>query len=169
MDGKRAIFANPRLARQPYVHYVFPMKTILVPLDFSSSTKEVLQTATTLAQALDASLMLLHVWQAPAIAGDPLLAAAEIAAVQKSAEEFGQTQLDRTCEQLTKQGLTVKQNLRTGLASAVILDQARALHADLVVMGSHGHTALYDLLLGGTAHAVLKHSPCPVVIVPSKK
>ncbi|HTB81584.1 MAG TPA: universal stress protein [Opitutaceae bacterium] len=145
------------------------MKTILVPLDFSSSTKEVLDTATTLAQALDASLVLLHAWQAPAIAGDPLLAAAEIAAVQKSAEEFGRTQLERTCEQLTKQGLTVKQDLRTGLPSAVILDQAHTLPADLVVMGSHGHTALYDLLLGGTAHAVLKHSPCPVVIVPSKK
>ncbi len=145
------------------------MKTILVPLDFSSSTKEVLDTATMLAQALDTSLVLLHAWQAPAIAGDPLLAAAEIAAVQKSAEEFARTQLERTCAQLTKQGLTVRSDLRTGLPSAVILDQARSLPADLVVMGSHGHTALYDLLLGGTAHAVLKNSRCPVVIVPSKK
>lgn len=145
------------------------MKTILVPLDFSSSTKEVIETATTLARALDASLVLLHAWQAPAIAGDPLLAAAEIAAVQRSAEEFGHAQLERTCAQLAKQGLTVKPDLRTGLPSAVILEQARILSADLVVMGSHGHTALYDLLLGGTAHAVLKNSPCPVVIVPPKK
>jgi len=37
------------------------------------------------------------------------------------------------------------------------------------VMGSHGHTALYDLLLGSTTHGVLFRAPCPVVIVPPKR
>jgi nucleotide-binding universal stress UspA family protein len=34
-------------------------------------------------------------------------------------------------------------------------------------MGSHGHTALYDLLVGSTTHQVLRKAKCPVVIVPS--
>jgi universal stress protein A len=34
------------------------------------------------------------------------------------------------------------------------------------VLGSHGHTAFYDLLVGSTAAGVLKHAPCPVVVVP---
>jgi nucleotide-binding universal stress UspA family protein len=37
------------------------------------------------------------------------------------------------------------------------------------VMGSHGHTALYDLLVGSTTHGVLMRAQCPVVIVPSAK
>ena len=36
-------------------------------------------------------------------------------------------------------------------------------------MGSHGHTALYDLLAGSTATGVIKRAPCPVVIMPPVK
>jgi nucleotide-binding universal stress UspA family protein len=36
-------------------------------------------------------------------------------------------------------------------------------------MGSHGHGALYNLLVGGTASGVIQKSPCPVVIVPTQK
>jgi Zn-dependent M28 family amino/carboxypeptidase len=41
--------------------------------------------------------------------------------------------------------------------------------ADFIVMGSHGHTAFYDLLVGSTTHGVLMRSKCPVVIVPAVK
>jgi nucleotide-binding universal stress UspA family protein len=50
-----------------------------------------------------------------------------------------------------------------------ILDQAARVSADYVVMGSHGHTALYDLLVGSTTHGVLLRAPCPVVITPGPK
>jgi nucleotide-binding universal stress UspA family protein len=53
-----------------------------------------------------------------------------------------------------------------GHPSAQILDQARRLRADYIVLGSHGHNAIYDLLVGSTAHTVLQKAPCPVVIVP---
>jgi nucleotide-binding universal stress UspA family protein len=36
-------------------------------------------------------------------------------------------------------------------------------------MGSHGHTALYDLIAGSTTTRVLKGAPCPVVVVPAQK
>jgi nucleotide-binding universal stress UspA family protein len=50
-----------------------------------------------------------------------------------------------------------------------ILDHAKQVSADYLVMGSHGHTALYDLLVGSTTHGVLLRAPCPVVITPSPK
>ena len=50
-----------------------------------------------------------------------------------------------------------------------ILDQATQLGADYIVMGSHGHTALYDLLVGSTTHGVLLRATCPVVITPGPK
>jgi len=43
---------------------------------------------------------------------------------------------------------------------------ARARGASFVVMGSHGHGAMYDLLVGSTAQGVLRKAPCPVLIVP---
>jgi len=146
-----------------------PMKTLLVPLDFSVASGSLLQTAATLAQSLGARLVMLHVLQPMAPVGDPLMMPdmAQIASMQKSAEQDARAQLTRACEKVAAQRVVVEQVLLAGPASAIILERAAALPADLIIMGSHGHTALYDLLLGSTSHAVLKKAPCPVVIVPS--
>jgi nucleotide-binding universal stress UspA family protein len=147
------------------------MKTLLVPIDFSAATGSLLQTAASFAQALNARLIVLHVLQPVAPIGDPTMVPdlAQVTSLQKAAEESARVQLARACEQVAAQGVAVEQELLDGPASAVILDRIRALSADLVIIGSHGHTALYDLLLGSTSHSVLKKSPCPVVVVPSKK
>ncbi len=50
-----------------------------------------------------------------------------------------------------------------------ILEAARICEADYIVMGSHGHNAFYDLLVGTTTHGVMRKAPCPVVIVPTAK
>jgi len=55
---------------------------------------------------------------------------------------------------------------RTGAPAPLILEQAEKENADYIVMGSHGPTAFYDLLVGSTTHQVLRKSPCPVMIVP---
>jgi len=57
----------------------------------------------------------------------------------------------------------------TGAPVRQILEQAERFGADFIVMGSHGHTALYDLLVGSTTHGVLLRAPCPVVITPGPK
>ena len=50
-----------------------------------------------------------------------------------------------------------------------VIEQANTCDPDYIVMGSHGHTAFYDLLVGSTTHGVLMRAKCPVVIVPSAK
>ena len=50
-----------------------------------------------------------------------------------------------------------------------ILKTAEEQRADFIVMGSHGHTAFYDFLVGSTTHGVLKSAPCPVVVLPRRK
>jgi nucleotide-binding universal stress UspA family protein len=145
------------------------MKTLLVPIDFSAASRSLLQTATALAQSLSARLVVLHVLQPIAPISDPLMMPdmAQIASMQKAAEQDARAQLTRACEKVAAQGVAVEPELFDGPASAGILERACSLPADLVILGSHGHTALYNLLLGSTSHAVLKKAPCPVVIVPS--
>ena len=50
-----------------------------------------------------------------------------------------------------------------------ILHEATEQDAGLIVMGSHGHGAIYNLLVGSVAEGVLKGVSCPVLIVPSEK
>jgi nucleotide-binding universal stress UspA family protein len=54
-----------------------------------------------------------------------------------------------------------------GQPVAVILEQARKIGADYIVMGSHGHGKLYDFLVGSTASGILKKARCGVIILPS--
>jgi len=53
-------------------------------------------------------------------------------------------------------------------ASHLIAEEAARRSADYIIMGSHGHTAFYDLLVGSTTGGVLKGSPCPVIVIPAR-
>lgn len=61
--------------------------------------------------------------------------------------------------------LSVHGVVRRGQAYQVITDLAREGKADLIIMGSHGHTGLGRLLMGGVTERVIGHAPCPVLVV----
>jgi nucleotide-binding universal stress UspA family protein len=56
-----------------------------------------------------------------------------------------------------------------GRPSEVILKEADRIRSDLIVMGSHGHSAVGEILLGTTAHRVMQHARVPVLLVRSRK
>ena len=56
--------------------------------------------------------------------------------------------------------------VRPGAAAPVILDLARGLGADLLVLGTHGRSGLQRLVLGSVAEKVVRRAPCPVLTVP---
>jgi nucleotide-binding universal stress UspA family protein len=55
--------------------------------------------------------------------------------------------------------------IRTGTPAEVIVNTARELGCDLIVIGTHGHSAIADVLVGNTAKWVIKHSPIPVLVI----
>ena len=55
--------------------------------------------------------------------------------------------------------------MREGYPATVIVEEAESQGADLVVLGTHGHTGIKHLLLGSIAERVVQHSPCPVLTV----
>ena len=88
--------------------------------------------------------------------------AAVIAAEEK---ETGKT-LTKLQRSLRDDGVTAHVVHTRGDPRTGIIEQAERLDATYIVIGSHGHTAFYDLLVGSTTSGVLKHAKCPLVIVP---
>ena len=71
----------------------------------------------------------------------------------------------RAAQRLSRSGTSVDTAVRQGDPRAVIIDEAAEWNADLIVVGSHGHTGVMRLLLGSVAQHVVAHAPCSVEVV----
>lgn len=145
------------------------MKTILAPVDFSAATESVVTEAATLARAVNGRIVLLTVIQPPAAVADyaPLLQ--DIAEITAAGEKAAAAKLAKLQEKLQADSIESEGVQVVGAPVHHIIAEAERTEADYIVMGSHGHTALYELLVGSTTHGVLKRAACPVVIVPASK
>ncbi len=143
------------------------MKTILVAVDLSRHTDRLCTAATDLARRDGARLVLLHVVppQAVALRGFGF-AAAEVRSMLGALEKREMRRLLAYAARCEKAGVTVQAILRTGVPASTILAKAASLHAALLVLGSHGHGAAYDLVVGSTTQKVLRQAKVPVLVVP---
>lgn len=142
------------------------MKTLLVPLDFSPASSRVVDAACNLASLMKARIVFLNVYQPPQVmSGEYMMYAPEahVAATQY-ARKFADTHLKQVVRRAEARGLSARGLFRLGFPVEEILAEAKK--AALIVIGSHGHTAFYDLVVGGTTHRVLRGAKCPVVVVP---
>jgi len=143
------------------------MKTILAPIDFSAMTEAVLAEASLLAHALGGHVVLLTVIQPPTVVAEyaPLLQ--DIAEITAAGEKAAAMKLAKMQEKLRSEFIECETVQLVGAPTAHILAEAERTGADYIVMGSHGHTALYDLLVGSTTHGVLSRAACPVIVIPA--
>jgi len=142
------------------------MKTILAPVDFSAITPAVVENAASLARAVGGRLVLLHVVAPAIVPGDSSSMVVDLSQMQARAETGAAVQLAALKAGLNAGGVEAEVAEVGGIPTVQILEQAGVFGADYIVMGSHGHGAVYDLLIGGTTHAILKRARCPVVVVP---
>lgn len=145
------------------------MKTLFVSVDFSPATRHVVATAADLAAELNAKLVLHHSLIPPMVTTEYGIGIEMLQETIALGEKSARHQLQHLEDELTARGLRVTTVLTSGTAAPHILEQAEKMRADTIVMGSHGHTALYDLLVGSTTHLVLHKAHCPVLIVPPGK
>ncbi len=145
------------------------MKTILVPIDFSDATGPVLAQARLLARALGSHLVLLKVAEPePDFVGfEPGPQTVRVAVAHDFRAEH--TRLDELKAEAAADGLAVSAFHVQGPIVEKIIEQAAEHGADLIVMGSHGHGALYELLVGSITQGVLKNAVCPVLVVPAHR
>ena len=94
--------------------------------------------------------------------GDPERARQEI-------KERSTELTERVSGWLREQGLEVETAVRDGEPGTAVVDEAKEWGADLVVVGSRGHTGLRRLLEGSVSHYVVDHAHCPVEVVHSRE
>ena len=146
------------------------MKKVLVPVDFSDTQGRLIEAAEKEAALRDAALFLLHVIEPAAeVAGfetDPEMMRLRIGQDLEAEQRIEGERLKELTKQVEARGVKCESSVRFGLPADEILSAATEHGADLLVMGSHGHGALYHLFTGSVVTGVLKRSPCPVLVVP---
>jgi len=137
---------------------------ILVAVDLAEESRSALACAAELAAKFDASLTLVHVVE-PHF-GPPDADLPPLTGEESDAAEFAEAKLELSAlgEQMLGPCRVVETVVRAGLAFFEITEAAKALGADLIVVGTHGYTGLKRALLGSTAEKVVRHAPCPVLV-----
>ena len=146
------------------------MKTLLVPVDFSDKAGRLLSVAQEEARLRGAGLYLLHVIEPAAeVAGfetDPEMMRLRIGEDLEAEQRIEVVRLNELAEEVRGRGVDCDAGVTMGLPADEILTAAKERDAGLVVMGSHGHGALYHLFTGSVVTGVLKKTDRPVMVVP---
>jgi nucleotide-binding universal stress UspA family protein len=140
------------------------IRTILVAVDFSEHADPVLDEAVEFAKQFGAELHLVHAFDVRI----PLVTPYEVAiptAFIEEAREAAASKLAALIERVAAQGISATSHLSEVPAASAIVSLAEELGADLIVMGTRGHTGLKHVLLGSVAERTLRHAPCSVLTV----
>ncbi len=159
---------QPLLANKPKAQgaHNAPLKfqRILVAVDFSEESRNALHCAAEMAARFDASLTLVHVVEPHFAPPDVDLPPLTGAPSESSEYAEAKLELNALGAQMLGACRVVETSVRSGLAFFEITEAAKALGADLIVVGTHGYTGLKRALLGSTAEKVVRHAPCPVLV-----
>ncbi len=141
------------------------LKKVLFPTDFSHSGDAALKTATALARDSGAKLLIVHVEEPPTLYGGGEM---YYGMPEPSAEE-----LRRMLEEVvpTDPQVPYEHHLITGDPAGALVRLAESEDVDMIVMGTHGRTGLFRLLMGSVAEAIVRRATCPVLTFrePSKR
>lgn len=144
------------------------LESILVAVDFSDVTPKVLDAALSLAKPFGSRVVLVHVSEPePDFVGfeaGPPVVRTDMARDFRTEHQ----QLDELKRQVTQAGIDCVALHIQGPLADKILKEAEVHRAGLILIGSHGHGALYNLVVGSVASGLLKESHIPVLVIPAK-
>lgn len=147
-----------------FVPSLLQIKSILVPIDFSMSSKKALAAAFPFAERFGAKITLLHVVEPVAI---PAFANS-LPLVMENDKVINSRK--RRLEQLIRESgsepkLVDKTLVRYGRSFHEITEAARTLKVDLIIISTHGYSGLKHAIMGSTTERVVRHAPCPVLVM----
>jgi nucleotide-binding universal stress UspA family protein len=136
---------------------MLPIHTILHPTDFSEQSGHALRFAAALARDYGARLVVLHAAEIPPVGY------AEGVIIPNTEEPIRAARQQFERLEVPQLGVPVERRFEVGGPTETILQTAADVHADLIVMGTHGRTGIARFLMGSVAEQVVRRAPCPVL------
>lgn len=143
------------------------LSRILLPTDFSKYSAEATKYACALAEKFDAELHLLHVLETHLSATPEFAAGLALPTSTKENRSACEQLLAKTLEPNwaeAHKGKVVR-SLEDGIPFVEIVRYAKEHEIDLIVLGTHGRSALAQVLMGSVAERVVRKAPCPVLTI----
>ncbi|HJW38396.1 MAG TPA: universal stress protein [Candidatus Udaeobacter sp.] len=151
------------------VPQILRLKKILVPIDFSETSKKAFQYALKFAEQFDCEITLLNVVEPiSAMVGAPL--AVEVLPQPQDDSIAAKKELAALAARSRNNGAkSINSSVRIGHAPNEITKAAKDLDVDLIIIATHGYTSWRYLCIGSTAERVVRAAPCPVLVVREKE
>ena len=141
-----------------------PIRTILVPVDFSETSRQALAYAVDLAFLLRARVHVMTAWEMP-IVGFPDGVVVATADVVSRVMDDAEKRLAALKSEHKEHNVEISTEVHQGDPRESILAVAKTIGADIIVLGTHGRTSVGRWLIGSVAESVVRTSPIPVLTV----
>lgn len=141
------------------------IKKILLPTDFSEGSEAAVSYVLSLAGKYDAHIDILHIIHEYGDMTDFYVPHISYDVIEKGMEEAARTNMEHFCKENIEGKAEFEIHTRKGTPFLEIIEAARDLESDLIVMGTHGRTGIDHILFGSTAEKVVRKSPVPVLTV----
>ena len=139
------------------------VRNVLVPVDFSENAEAAAIYASDLAQKSGAKLHLLHVVEPASFVND--LKNVPFTLSDKQLQATAMTDLEALATRFIDPSVQATWIVKHGKAYQQIVKVAKVLKADMIVISTHGYTGLKHTIMGSTAERVVRHAPCPVLVL----
>jgi nucleotide-binding universal stress UspA family protein len=144
------------------------MKTIIIPTDFSPAATNAVNYGVDMALAIDANVLLLHVYNIPIAYGDVPIALISVDELKNAAEDNIE-HLRQDLQHVTSGKLQINTETRLGSVVDELEELCDKMQPFAVVMGTAGSSAVERTLFGSNTLKAIKHLSCPVICVPVGK
>jgi nucleotide-binding universal stress UspA family protein len=148
---------DQRPVESPLANSIVCLKKILVPVDFSGCSRRALQYANTFARQFGGELIILHVIEPHPLV--PELACYDFENVDDSCQDLQEFQ------NFIDKAIPSSISIRTGTPHVKIVEAARALGADLIIISAQGRKNLNRMFAGSTTEEVVRAASCPVLVI----
>lgn len=143
-------------------------RKILIPLDFSESSRLGLEYALGFAQEFHATAVLFHsVSVSPYLMGNRYTAH-QVPALIASEQKHARTEMENLREAISRKGGTVETKVALGSPVEQIEKYVRKAGVDLIITSTHGSSGLRTVFMGSTAAGLVRYATCPVLVVPNR-
>jgi nucleotide-binding universal stress UspA family protein len=143
---------------------MFTLRRILVPVDFTETSDRALVYAIELARRFEAGITVMHAYQIP-VYGFPDASYITTSEMAAQISNVAQKRLDTIVDTNKTAGVDMNAFLRDGVPWEEINAVAAEVHADLIIIGTHGRRGLARALLGSVAENVIRTSTMPVLVI----